>query len=324
MARRLLALVALALAVAAPADAMRRCGDHVPGRRRPVPCRCGDVLVSSRTLNRHDGVTRAPCRGGGLLVNADGLVRLDLGGHRLQGSGHDAGVFVLRGTLDLAGPGSIEGFQSGVVARGPRALASVAGVRLADNRLDGLAADADGYTLQGSVAERNGRDGFVLDGNGYAADGNRATENGRWGFDVCGMGGHLGGGLGNEATGNRMAGFYLRGMMHALVGATANANVGDGVFGDVIHTMLVGVRADGNLKSGVRLMGTANAVGDTVAVGNRGVGVSVMGAGSEDRGGNRGEGNVGIVGYGRTPSRVLGGMMAPLTQCQVGMMTVCR
>ena len=55
-----------------------------------------------------------------------------------------------------------------------------------------------------------------------------------------------------------------------------------------------------------------------------GLGISVVGTGSEDQGGNHGAGNVGIVGASTTPSLVLTDMLAPLAQCQVGMTAACR
>src|SRR5207249_1015120 len=95
-----------------------------------------------------------------------------------------------RGTLSLVGPGSVERFETGVRAEGEARLASVVAVRLAGHRLDGLVARGDGYSIQGSVAEGNGRDGFALAGSGYALDGNRASGNGRYGLELVGMGNH--------------------------------------------------------------------------------------------------------------------------------------
>ena len=65
-------------------------------------------------------------------------------------------MLVVHGTLSLVGPGSIERFETGVRAEGDAPLARVTAVRVADNRLDGLVAHAEGYALQGSVAEGNG------------------------------------------------------------------------------------------------------------------------------------------------------------------------
>ena len=48
--------------------------------------------------------------------------------------------------------------------RGPAALGSVLAIRSAQNRLDGFFAEANGYTIQGSAAEGNGRDGFATGG----------------------------------------------------------------------------------------------------------------------------------------------------------------
>src|SRR5690349_10458592 len=56
------ALVYLAIVPAALAGP-RACGDDVDGHGTAVPCRCGDVLVSGRTLADEDAVTQAPCDG---------------------------------------------------------------------------------------------------------------------------------------------------------------------------------------------------------------------------------------------------------------------
>src|SRR5579862_1592271 len=63
------ALVAglLFLSLAAPAFAGGRCGDDVGGRA--VPCNCGDVLVSSRTLGDDDPITTRVCPATGLVIN---------------------------------------------------------------------------------------------------------------------------------------------------------------------------------------------------------------------------------------------------------------
>src|SRR5438094_4047287 len=169
-------LMAAGLVLAAGrASAMHRCGDDVGGKA--VACRCGDLLVSSRTLGAADAVTQKPCAGNGLVVAASGPVRLDLGGRTIAGNGQGVGVLVVRGTLSLVGPGSIERFETGVRAQGEAPLASVVAVRLAGHRLDGLVAQGDGYSIEGSVAEGNGR----------------------YGFKLVGMGAHVGGGIGNEA-----------------------------------------------------------------------------------------------------------------------------
>src|SRR5438128_12640022 len=84
-------LIAVGLVLAAGrASAMHRCGDDVDGK--PVACRCGDLLVSSRTLGPADAVTRKPCARNGLVVAASGPIRLDLGGRTIAGNGQGVGV----------------------------------------------------------------------------------------------------------------------------------------------------------------------------------------------------------------------------------------
>jgi len=309
--------------LAGRAAAMGRCGDDVDGHGTRVACACGDLLVSSRTLTPADHVTHKSCPGNGLVVAADGPVTLSLDGRDLQGDGQGVGVLVLRGTLTLQGPGTVGGFQTGVFARGPAALGSVVGVRLAGNTLDGIFADGDGYSIQGSVAESNGRDGFATGGNAFALDANRAVGNHRYGFSVWGMGAHVGGGLGNEASSNGMAGFYVMGMMHEFAGATAVGNGGPGFSAAVMHTLLTDVHASANARTGIYAMGMNIAIGASTSDDNRGFGIWVMGMDLDDRGGNHGTGNAGLVGYTGTPSLHMA-QTPELVQCRVGMMTACR
>ena len=316
-------LMAAGLVLAAGrASAMHRCGDDVDGK--PVACGCGDLLVSSRTLGAADAVTKKPCAGNGLVVAASGPIRLDLGGRTIAGNGQGVGVLVVRGTLSLVGPGSIERFETGVRAQGEAPLASVVAVRLAGHRLDGLVAQGDGYSIEGSVAEGNGRDGFALGGTGYALDGTRASGNGRYGFKLVGMGAHVGGGIGNEARANGMDGFWLLGGMHQVVGATAAGNGGDGLVGTVVHTLFAGVHADANGRSGLVASGSGLVVRDSTATANRTFGIWVMGRGVEDGGGNRGADNAGLMGPSGHLSEMMSTMMAPLVQCRIGMMGECR
>jgi hypothetical protein len=320
-------VLALALLVAsvAPAAALRRCGDDVDGQR--VACRCGDLLVGSRTLTAKDRVTREHCPGNGLLVSADGPVTLTLGGRTLAGEGQGVGILVLRGTLTLVGPGDVVGFGTGIQVRGAKGLAGIVGVRVAENHADGIVASGDGFSIQGTVAERNGRDGFALWGGPFAVDGCRASDNGRYGFDVMAMGVLLGGGLGNEATGNRDGGFWLHGEMYQMMGARASQNRGEGVMAAVTHSMFAHISADDNLSHGVRLMGPAIAFGDVTAARNRGVGVWVSGPGVDDQGGNSGVDNGGsmapaYMGSDMTPMMM--SMMPGLSQCRVGTMGTCK
>src|SRR5207247_9078153 len=130
-------LMAAGLVLAAGrASAMHRCGDDVGGKA--VACRCGDLRVSSRTLGAADAVTKKPCAGNGLVVAAPGPIRLDLDGRTIAGNGEGVGVLVVRGTLSLVGPGTIERFETGVRAQGEAPLARVVAARLPDHRRGGL------------------------------------------------------------------------------------------------------------------------------------------------------------------------------------------
>lgn len=286
---RLLLLSAMgSLALAMPLFAAGRpCGDDVSGRT--VPCACGDVLVSSRVLGADDPVTREACAGAGLVVDIPPktAATLDLGGQTIAGSGRGIGVQVLRGGKDglrLVGPGTIRGFDLGVLASGD-ALAYAGNVTTVDNHRDGLSLAGDGYEVSGCEAARNGRDGFALRGRRYRVHGNRALDNGRNGFVLAGNDAAIGTELGNQATGNGGAGFVLRGRGHDVAQPVASDNAGDGIRARVAGGRIAGAKATGNRRRGLRAAGHQLTVSDSDATGN-GSGLELYGA--EDGGGNRG------------------------------------
>jgi hypothetical protein len=321
--KRPVLLLLLGLLLTSPATAIQRCGDDVDGQGTAVACACGDLLVSSRTLGPGDEVTAAPCPSNGLLVDADGPVVLGLGGRTIAGSGQGVGVLVLRGHLSLAGPGTVSGFETGILARRDDGLASARDVRVADNGLDGVSAQGNGFRIEGVSSEGNGRDGFALAGAGYALDGNRAARNGRHGFHLSGVGAHVGGGLGNEARENVGSGFSISGRMHQVLGATAVGNGGDGIGATVAQTLLDRVHAEANLGSGLFAFGGALTLQDSEANGNHGFGLWVDGANAEDGGGNRAADNQGLTRNANGPPWMYSGWSAPLVQCRVGM-GACR
>lgn len=305
----LLALAALLLAAGAEA---RPCGDDVGGRM--VPCACGDVLVSSRTLDERDPVTRGGCAGAGLVVDipADRPgATLALGGRSLSGSGRGIGIHVVSGGRDglaLEGPGTVRGFDLGVLAPHGQ-LARATAVLVADNATDGLSAAGTGVAVVDCEASRNGRDGFVLRGRSLHVEGNRALANGRTGFRIVGHDGALGGSRGNEAAGNGRDGFIVRGSGHELVHATATANGASGIAVRVSDGAVADAAADGNRRHGLSGGGRALRVTRSRAGDNGGSGIDVRGVGTADGGGNRAAGN------GReTRSRV--------SECRVG--AACR
>ena len=319
--RRLWLPILLLVALVRPAAAAHRCGNDVDGH--PAPCACGDLLVSSRTLGPADRVTREHCPADGLFVMASGPVTLALNGRTIQGEGQGTGILVLHGRLTLAGPGTVEGFATGLAAHGQGALASASGMRFAGNRLDGVSVVGDGFVIQSSAAEDNGRDGFVLGGNGYGLDDDRARRNGRYGFHLSGTGAQVGSALGTLAEANHMAGFMVRGMMHTFVGATAVANESDGIYLWVMKTHLVGLRADANQGDGVRAMGKLITIANSSATANRGLGIWVMGTGAGDDGGNHGADNAGFAGDTDVRPKAPAGN-PELVQCRVGAASVCR
>jgi hypothetical protein len=231
------------------AHAVRRCGDDVDGRA--VPCDCGDVLVSSRTLGGDDPITSRTCPGAGLLVDLPPgrSATLALGGRNLVGSGRGYGVQVFRGGdgLAIVGPGAVQRFGVGVFAnRG--GVTKIADVTAAENAGDGFDIVGDGYAVSGCEAVRNGRDGFALRGRGFRVDGNRAAENARNGFAAAGRAATIGAARGNESAGNGRDGFRIRGRGHEVDAATAS----------------------GNRRHAVVARGAGNRIADAAASGDRG------------------------------------------------------
>lgn len=245
-----LLLACLLLLAAAQANA-RSCGDDVDGRGKAVPCDCGDLLVSSRTLGADDPITGRACPGTGLLVQVPAdrpAATLALGGQVLAGSGRGFGIHVLSGGvggMTISGPGAVQGFATGVFA--PRGtLTRLVDVTASDNRSDGFSIAGHGYSIVGCEARRNGRDGFALRGQGYRAESNRALENGRSGFGFAGRDAAIGEAVGNEAAGNGHDGISVRGRRHDVRNAVATANGGRGVRAQVRNGRITGTHATGN------------------------------------------------------------------------------
>jgi hypothetical protein len=286
-------VVSLLILLAAQASA-RRCGDDVDGRGQAVPCDCGDLLVSSRTLGDEDPITSRVCPGTALLVQVPPdrpAATLALAGRVLAGSGRGFGVHVLSGGaggMTISGPGEIRRFDTAVLAvRGT--LARLADVTAADNRSDGFDIAGTGYAITGCEALRNGRDGFALRGSGYRAEGNRALANARSGFAFAGRDAAIGHAAGNEAAGNGRDGMSVRGRGHELRNPIATANGGRGITAHVRGGRISGALATGNRAHGLHAAGSDLGVEGSQAEDNGGGGIAVRGARVHDGGGNRGE-----------------------------------
>jgi len=283
---RLAAVVALSyLVLARVAGAgSRPCGDD-------MPCDCGDVLVSGRTLGDGDPITQHACDGDGLVVRlrpGAASAVLDLGNHILVGNHRGVGIRVVGGdgTVTITGPGAVRGFRTGIDAPGG-ALGHVGDVVTSDNDADGFNVAGAGFAITSCEATRNGRDGFALRGLRYRVEGNRATENGRFGFSLAGRNATLGGTLGNEAAGNRRDGLLVRGRNHEVVRAVATANGRGGIRARLAGGSLEAAVATGNHGAGVHGRAHDATIADSVARGNGGAGIDVRGSRVRDGGGNR-------------------------------------
>ena len=247
----------LVLAALPSLAAARQCGDDVDGRT--IPCACGDVLVSARTLD-DDPIVHDACSGVGLLVDVPESRKaiLSLAGHTIAGGGHGAGIRVVRGGVDgltITGPGTVGGFDVGIVAP-VGGLARATDVTVAGTRRVGFVVGGTGAVLTGCTAARNGGDGFSLRGRGHRLEGNRALDNHVYGFLVTGHAATLGENAGNEAIGNRRGGFHVNGEGHAVAHAVASGNGGPGIHARFRQGGIVGAVTSGNAGPGLRVVGS--------------------------------------------------------------------
>ncbi len=317
---RVIALTALCVLLLVPiaSAGSRACGDDVDGHGRAVPCDCGDVLVSSRTLGEADPISHHSCTTTGLIVSVPRnrpAATLNLGGHTLAGGGRGIGIHVVSGgdrKLFLTGPGTIRGFDVGVFA--PHGgLVRAEDVTASDNRSDGFHLGGAGYTVVRCTAQRNGRTGFALSGVGFGLEGNRALENGRVGFTIAGHNAAVGGERGNEATANGGTGLVLRGQGHVVQRAETTGNGGGGVLARMSRGQLVDVVAKRNKDGGLKAVGRDLVVAGSTAAENGGPGIDVHGARFKDGGGNQARGNVLPSGGAATSSRP-----RPRAECRLG------
>jgi nitrous oxidase accessory protein NosD len=75
---------------------------------------CGTEIRVDITLTSDLG----PCTGRGLTI-IGGNVTLDLAGHNINGTGSNAGVFLVGGGVIIKGPGWISNFDTGIYVSGP-------------------------------------------------------------------------------------------------------------------------------------------------------------------------------------------------------------
>ena len=299
---------------AAPTQAVL-CGDAVGGV--DVPCDCGDVVVSSLTLDDADPVTRTVCANDGLIVRAAGAraaIRVDLRGYTLRGSGRGSGVDVDDGgpggtrIVSEGGPATLLGFDDGVTARGPEAVALLQDVVVRGSRRDGVRISGRGYVIRRVVVEQARRDGFNLGGDAFEVLATRASDCGRFGYSLMGDSGIVGrADAGNLAERSGMAGFNVMGTGHVLEACTARDGRKAGVTLQASRLDVRGCDATGNGSDGIAGVGSGWLLSDNRADGNGGDGLRARGPGMVDAGGNRGAGNQGE-GRGRDVAQcVIGG-----------------
>ena len=187
-----------------------------------APAACGQFISSSTTLDADVG----PCPGFGLIINGSN-VTLDLGGHRVFGTGHGTGIQVVSGTGIRVQNGVVSGFGAGIgFDFGPQQPQArvVTSMRVADNTDFGIEAwGSIGNTFTRNQIANNGGPGIRFRGTfgpgsgplGNVVEGNSIEKN-------RGPGVSLGGFTrANVVAGNRVAGNGLQGV---VAGGFAGSN----------------------------------------------------------------------------------------------------
>ncbi len=285
----------LLLAIAGTPASAKLCGDDVQGQR--VPCACGDVVVADVVLG-DDPVVREACPGDGLLVQAEphgAALTIDLHGKTLRGTGHGAGIWVLRGgaggtrIVSSGGRASIEGFRDGVLAHGADSLGLLSTIAVVRSGRDGVNVDAPGYEIRDVEARESGRDGFALGGTWFGIHATRAVNSRRFGYSVAAWNAWLGApGAGVVAEGSGMAAISINGMGLALVDCVAADGARDGIRLAGMHHDVHGCVARGNAGDGITGSGGDIRLQGNTATNNGQRGIHVGGV---DGGGNRASGN---------------------------------
>lgn len=241
--RVLLSTLALLLVAVAGAMSPARgadCGNGVG------PCRCGDVVVTSTTLQGTDPILKTPCACDGLIV-APGVTLVIGGTIRARAGNQCSGIRFAPGTTDaIVRIGRIVGFDIGVDA-GEVTGVQIARLLVSDSGTWGILVEGDDNLVESNVVTRSGIFGIDVFGTGNEVRLNRAEETGVIGLIVSGQASAvsrnhvlrsgfdglvvLGAQLTVERNGSRHnggAGFGIDGTGHAVILNIAGANGFDG------------------------------------------------------------------------------------------------
>jgi parallel beta-helix repeat protein len=225
-------------ALAVPAGAGES-SPKLPSRR----VACGDTITESlRVAN-----SLFECPSDGLVVGAPGIT-IDLGGHRIDGTGTGDGVDNSAGHANVTiRNGTLSGFGYGVWIKDASGNV-LTGLRLTGNN-DGIElSGATGTEVRGNAVRGNGL-GIYMDGG--------SNDN------VIAA---------NVASDNEFIGIYLeQSTRNLFLGNTANANGTIGIDADANASgnLFRGNEANGNARSGFRSNDSSN---DNVYRGNRALG----------------------------------------------------
>lgn len=230
------------------------CGDDVNGQR--VPCSCGDNVVSDTVLWPTDPVVAEPCSYDGLVMlapsSSDGIT-LNLGGQSIVGTGHGAGIRVVRGgrvgSIIVGGDeddarAEIARFDTGIRASGRNVLLEVRGLDVHANRDDGLKIRTSGVRIVDVRVEGNGRHGLAISGHGNEVVGVVSERNRGDGLQVRGTGAEVEA----ESIGNNGNGVSVGGRGNHVSALKSEANAGVAVKATGSGHEVAGLKASNNAK----------------------------------------------------------------------------
>lgn len=280
----------------------------------PVPCACGDTVVTNTTLSNADPITATICPLDGLFV-APGVTLLDGGGLTLTGARRGDGIKMLGAGVTVQNL-TVDNFLNGIEAFGLDHQI-VTDVTVTRTRYWCVVLNGNNQTITNSVGLDNDGRCFRIKGNtGAVVTGNRVERTRGYGINVNTDNVMI---ADNVALDGGSDGIHTDGSNKQVLRNISTGNRGHGIMTDdaagdlfednyVAHntnhglTVLTGPTSGITLRNNVAERNTKDGihvVGDGVTlIGNRGDQNGAKGinadAGNLDGGGNTGTGNGGI------------------------------
>ena len=224
----------------------------------PAAASCGSMITRDTTLS----TDLIGCLDGFIVT---GPVTLDLGGHRVAGTGQGVGILAIGGATVING--AVTGFASGLVLEG----ATVQSLRIANNDIGVESNDvpSGAFSVRDNQITRNELGMAMLGGSGDVTD-NRVTFNTADGIDNAEMAEPV---LyaNNDVSHNGGRGIYSQDTTTRFLGNSVNFNASDGihvsdVYGTFFPYWFAGNVADNNGGFGIAFTGVPNSVNPLATV----------------------------------------------------------